>query len=307
MRSDGWGQFDTVRLVLAAVVAVGHTSEIFLNPFVEVPTAVWLITGALAQGAVLAFFLISGLVIGRSLVRSAKHGDLMFFSFMKKRFARIYPPLLFSVALAAFLAWVLTHLHLEHYSGPATRITRNSFSYLANWPDVQSALLSFGFRGGLTGSSNGPLWSLALEMQAYVFAGLVAQIIAARTILVKVASVVVLIIALRMRGLHGLDFYQFACFGLFAAGIGVSFLPLRFPNVLPVVRLDFSYSLYILHFPITLFIFFLTCQGVPPSLTVLLMLIVTSLFVTILVSMASGLVFERRVWMSRIKAAASTA
>ncbi len=252
MASDGWDQLTTARLILASLVAVAHSIGIFGHPFGLVSDDAMILFGHVAKFSVLAFFLISGLVIGRSLIKRSVLGDWMLPHFMMARFLRIYPPLLFSVALCAVLDVTLRYLGLNHYTGPATNLVRDSFSYLDSWQDIKSSLLSFGFRGGLTGSSNGPLWSLTLEMQAYVFVGLAAQIIVARSVSLKVVSAVALVYALRVRGLDGLNGYHFACFGCFAAGAGLSFLPLRFPKLLPVVTLDFSYSLYILHFPIIL-------------------------------------------------------
>lgn len=299
MSNDGWDQLSTVRLILASIVAVGHAVGIFGYPFGLISETGLALAGYAAEFAVLSFFLISGMVIGRSLIRRVNEGDRLFLAFFKARLLRIYPPLIASVVLTGAFALILRVLHLDHYTGPASNLMRDSFSYLDNWPDVWKALITFGFRGGLGGSSNGPLWSLALEMQAYVFVGLVAQIIVAGSWSVRIASAVLLALALRARGLHGLEIYHYICFGCFAVGVGLSFLPIRFPKVLPVVTLDFSYSLYILHFPIMLFIFFIACQGNQPSLVMASMLIVASLAITTLVSMASGVVFERRAWIKR--------
>src|ERR1700720_2535241 len=97
MKTSGWDQLDTMRLILASIVAVGHAIEVFAIPFGLLPSLdvfAWA-----SEFAVLAFFAISGLVIGRSLTSSSKKGDWLFLSFMKRRVRRIYPPLLFSVVL----------------------------------------------------------------------------------------------------------------------------------------------------------------------------------------------------------------
>src|SRR6266568_4997036 len=97
MKADGWDQLDTIRLILASIVVVDHAAGIFGRPFALVSTEVsdWLAFGA--EWAVYLFFLISGLVIGRSLIRMSGNGDSLFLDFMRRRIARIYPPLLFSV------------------------------------------------------------------------------------------------------------------------------------------------------------------------------------------------------------------
>jgi peptidoglycan/LPS O-acetylase OafA/YrhL len=301
MRPDGWDQLDTVHLILASIVAVGHSIEVFAIPFGLLPSMdlfAWT-----SEFAVLASFAISGLVIGRSLIASSKKGDWLFLTFMKRRFRRIYPPLSFSVALTAGAALVLRQFGLDHYTGIALEPARVSFSYLDNWYEIAKSLATFGFRGDLSASSNGPLWSLVLEMRAYVIAGLVAQAIAARTKWVIAASVISVPIMLRARGAQLPDLYHFACFGCFAFGIAMSFFPLQFPRFVPVVAVDFSYSLYILHFPIMLFIFFVAFQGAAPSTTRLVSLISVSLIASVAVSIVSAIWFERHSWWRPRRAA----
>lgn len=289
--NDGWNQLDTVRLILAAIVAVGHAVGIFAHPFGF--ASEWL-NETLSDAsifAVLAFFLISGLVIGRSLQRLSKKSDLIITSFMWRRFLRIYPPLLFSVVLCVGLAEILHATGMDHYRGNAEPV-RTGFSYLENFRDVVIALMTFGFRGGLTGSSNGPLWSLALEMQAYVFAGLAVQIWVARAWEWKAVTAIILVVALRKRGALDLDLYHWGCFALFALGLALSRANLKFPHILPIVKIDFSYSLYILHFPLMLFVFFVTCQH-RPTADFAWVMVVTSLAASLAISAGSGLTLER--------------
>lgn len=288
---DGWDQIDTVRLLLASVVAVGHGVGILAHPFGYASEAFNDALSTASIVAVLVFFLISGLVIGRSLFRLCESGGLIFVAFMRRRVLRIYPPLLFSVVLCIALAGILQAAGMDRYSGTAEPV-RASFSYLQGLRDVIVAMMTFGFRGGLTASSNGPLWSLALEMQAYVFAGLAAQIWAARSWWGKTLSATLLITVLRWRDTSDLDPYHVACFGLFAAGMVASLAPIKFPAVLPVVPVDFSYSLYILHFPLMLFIFFVWCQQTP-SAAMAWTLVAASLAVSVAMSIGSGLTLER--------------
>lgn len=289
---DGWKQLDTVRLILASIVAIGHAVGIFARPFGAVSP---LINDGLSQAsevAVALFFLTSGLVIGRSLISKSRNGDRLFLVFMWRRFARIYPPLLFSVALTVSMALILRALGLDHYLGTTQGLTRDSFSYLDNIKDVERALLTFGFRGGFTGSSNGPLWSLALEMQAYVVVGLFAQAFYSRRVSITVLCLAGVAFAIRAREGAALNELSIICFGLFALGVLLNIAKPTFPKLLPVVPIDFSYSLYILHFPIMLFIFFLTCQGDVPFAKVW-SLVLVSLAAAVVTSVVSGLVIER--------------
>jgi peptidoglycan/LPS O-acetylase OafA/YrhL len=293
MQDDGWKQLDTLRLILASVVAIDHAIGIFAHPFGAVSEPIDDSLSFASEVAVGIFFLTSGLVIGRSLITKTAYADRLFVVFMERRFSRIYPPLLFSVALTASMALLLRSVNLDHYNGPAHDLTRDSFSYLEDIGDVEKALLTFGFRGGLTGSSNGPLWSLALEMQAYVIVGLVAQALYSSKIWIKIICPIGVAIAIRARGTSLPNELSLICFGLFALGVLLNLFRPTFPKILPVVPVDFSYSLYILHFPIMLFIFFLTCQGEIPPVSKLYFLMFASLAVAVTVSVFSGLFIER--------------
>jgi peptidoglycan/LPS O-acetylase OafA/YrhL len=293
MRYDGWEQLQTLRLILALVVAIGHAVGIFARPFGVVSESVNDALSSASEVAVGIFFLTSGLVIGRSLISKSVHGNRLFLIYMERRVSRLYPPLLFSVVLTASMAWVLRLSHLDHYVGPAHDLTRASFSYLENMGDVEKALLTFGFRGGLTGSSNGPLWSLAFEMQAYVVVGLLAQALYSTKIWIRPICLVGVAIAVRTISEGPLNQLSLICFGLFALGVSLNLLKPTIPKILPVTPIDCSYSLYIVHFPIMLFIFFLTCQGEIPPIAKSYVLMFVSLAVAVAVSIFSGRFVER--------------
>jgi peptidoglycan/LPS O-acetylase OafA/YrhL len=293
MQDDGWKQLDTLRLILALVVAIGHAVDIFALPLGVVSESFNDAFSLTSEAAVCIFFLTSGLVIGRSLTTKSHYGDKLFLVFMERRFSRIYPPLIFSVALTVSMALLLRSFNLAQYAGTAHNLVRESFSYVENIKDVEKALFTFGFRGGLTGSSNGPLWSLALEMQAYVVIGLLAQALCTNKLWIRTVSLIGVAIAIRARGTEMPNELSLACFGLFATGVLLNQLKPAFPKILPIVPVDFSYSLYILHFPIMLFIFFLTCQGEIPSLTKTYLLMFASLTIAVAISVLSGLFIER--------------
>jgi hypothetical protein len=63
--TSGWKQLDTARLLLSLIVVVAHANYVFITPLGY--TAMFPITEWMAKYAVLAFFVLSGLVIGRSL------------------------------------------------------------------------------------------------------------------------------------------------------------------------------------------------------------------------------------------------
>jgi peptidoglycan/LPS O-acetylase OafA/YrhL len=222
---------------------------------------------------------------------------------MLRRLRRIYPPLLLSIIICIATGYSLRALGLDQYSGPATPY-RTSFSYLDYLPEIAKSIASFGFRGSLHGSSNGPLWSLVIEMQAYVFAGLIAQAIVARSTLVRIVTLVAIVVAVRARGLQWPADYELTGFACFAAGAAASLAGTRLPRLVPSIQFECSYSLYIFHFPVFLAAFFLLCQG-EPSLLRITIAAVAGLAAMLGLSIVSGLFVEPfRGWRRRSLSAA---
>jgi peptidoglycan/LPS O-acetylase OafA/YrhL len=261
VRTDvpGWRQLDTVRLLLAAVVVASHAYYFFLAPLgyvVFASVAEWM-----AHYAVLCFFVISGLVIGRSL-RLRHEG---FVPFMIRRFGRIYPPLIASIVLVVAIAHALQWADVP--AGPLANggAMINSFSYdLGNFA---LSLATFGFRGRLASGANVALWSLVIEMRCYVVAGLLAQFVLARAPAAKAVSAIALLGVFAMLAADPtFDSLVAICYAAFAFGTALSFAVERIPHLLPEVRLDLSYSLYIFHQPVMLGLVSACYQPFFPSL-----------------------------------------
>ena len=119
--------------------------------------------------------------------------------------------------------------------------------------DITISLATFGFGGWLSSEANAALWSLVIEMRCYVMAGLLARIFRAGTPVGKAAAAIALLGAI---GLVATDRFLsplFAlCYGTFAFGLLLSRVVRQIPRILPEVRFDISYSLYIFHQPIML-------------------------------------------------------
>jgi peptidoglycan/LPS O-acetylase OafA/YrhL len=256
---SGWRQLDTVRLLLAAVVVASHAYYFFLAPLGYVAFAS--VAEWMARYAVLCFFVISGLVIGRSL--RLRHDG--FVPFMIRRVGRIYPPLIASIVLVIAIA------HALRWAGAPTGPLAdggamvNSFSY-----DLGRSALSlatFGFRGRLASGANVALWSLVIEMRCYVVAGLLAQFVLARAPAAKAASAIALLGALAMLAADpAFDSVIAICYAAFAFGLALSFVVERIPRLLGELRRDISYSLYIFHQPAMLGLVLVCYQPSFPSL-----------------------------------------
>jgi peptidoglycan/LPS O-acetylase OafA/YrhL len=257
--ASGWRQLDTARLILAAVVVASHAYYFFIIPLGYVALAA--VAEWMARYAVLCFFVISGLVIGRTL-RMRRDG---FVPFMIRRVGRIYPPLIASVVLVVAIAHALRWAGVP--AGPLANggAMVNTFSY-----DLGSSVLSlatFGFRGRLASGANVALWSLVIEMRCYMVAGLLAQLVLARTPAGKAVSAGALLGALVMLAVDPtLDSVIAICYAAFAFGLVLSPVVERIPRLLPEARVDISYSLYIFHQPVMLGLALACYQPLFPSL-----------------------------------------
>ncbi len=253
----GWGQLDTLRLVLSLLVVASHANYIFLVPLGHGAALVplqWL-----AWFAVLAFFVLSGLVIGRSL-RLNQDG---FFAFMQRRFWRLYPPL-----LACFAMMVVLDVAMKG-AGVSTEPIAQASPMLSSFAfDLQRAglcLITFGFRGWLSSDANGALWSLVIEMRCYVMAGLFAYIFLAKSRPGKLASAGAFCYLANFLLHDRLDYQISLSYLAFGAGLVLSLFVRDIPKLIPAVPVDLSYSLYILHFPLMLTAFFVVYQPAFPS------------------------------------------
>lgn len=166
-------QMDSIRATAALTVAVGHAHQIFIVP--TIATAA-LFFGLLAQAAVMVFFVLSGFLIGKSISRNVSRNNMHFewFEYGLDRFFRLYPPLLFSIAIMSII-WLLAPIIFPsgttEYLHAASSYTRTGVHL--NWPDIKGALIfQNGFRT-TTPDMNGPLWSLSIEAWYYVLAAII--------------------------------------------------------------------------------------------------------------------------------------
>jgi peptidoglycan/LPS O-acetylase OafA/YrhL len=285
LRANGWGQLDTLRLLLAFVVAVAHANYIFFTPLGYV--AYFPTLRSLSYYAVLSFFIISGMVIGRSLFMR-RDG---FFAYIQRRVWRIYPPLvaifLFMLLLDAILDW------LGVVKQVAVRATPLEGGFDFDLQRAAICLLTFGFRGWLASGANGALWSLAIEMRCYVAVGVVAQVFLGKTSVARIGSGLLAVLILReiVRDPRFLEFLP--CYLCFICGVGLSLFLKRLPTIVPTVPIDVSYSLYIVHFPIMMAAFLIFYQGASNSTFKSVMFFLATIFVSILISIVSANTIEK--------------
>ncbi|HBN6068648.1 acyltransferase [Enterobacter cloacae] len=295
---------DTLRGLAAVIVVICHCSQLFINQHLP---EYYRFFAVLAQSCVMIFFVLSGFLITKSITGSiARNGSLDLKDYAVKRFARIYPPLVFSFIIVAVLS-ILSHQFFISTDGSLSTangwVNRYGFDVdIISY--VPSALMSNGFIGGMSPASNSPLWSLSIEVWYYVISGLILSgrkelIIAALAVgyvgisnnppffYYSVVWVVGAILCLMHDGVikysklvttaallisAAYAFYRLAVIynqfnnsnlmlanvsiGLFMAALmqkSVIERDLRL-SIIPSMA-SFSYTLYIIHFPILLFVF----------------------------------------------------
>ena len=259
--ASGWKQLDTARLILSSIVVASHVFYFFLTPLGYVtfaPVMEWM-----ARYAVLCFFVLSGLVIGRTL--DVRHDG--FVPFMIRRVGRIYPPLIASVVLVMAIDNVLRTCGVPAQGLANAGPMINSFSY--DLRAIALSLATFGFGGWLSSEANAALWSLVIEMRCYVVAGLLAQIVRSSTPAGKAIAAIALFGAIGILATDRLLSPLFAlCYVTFAFGLLLSRVVKRIPRLLPEIHVDISYSLYIIHQPIMLGLVLACYQPSFPSVEV---------------------------------------
>ena len=168
-------QLDSARGFSALVVVVAHTNQFIVAPvFGKWTTAL----GLLAQSAVMVFFVLSGFLIGKSISGNvARHGGrFSALEYAIDRTLRIWPPLALAVAGLVALAWAAPWIFP---SGTADFLqlegqTPGRSGIEIDRKELLGAL--FALNGYLTDTprSNGPLWSLSIEVGYYVAAAIIA-------------------------------------------------------------------------------------------------------------------------------------
>jgi peptidoglycan/LPS O-acetylase OafA/YrhL len=149
---------DFIRLFLALSVVASHSWH---------PVKGRGIFDSLGQIAVYSFFLISGYLITASWIHTPNKAE-----FFKKRFLRIYPAFLVCLVVTAFFFVPIIYLlekhtfegFISHYLVESYRFVSDNlliyiqnptnFDFIANKPVMHD--------------TNGPLWSLIIEVKAYI-------------------------------------------------------------------------------------------------------------------------------------------
>jgi peptidoglycan/LPS O-acetylase OafA/YrhL len=258
--------YDVARGGSALVVLVAHAVHSYWVRYTGPDAALATVTSLCASYAVYVFFGLSGALITRSILANvSRNGRFDGADYLASRIARIYPPLIGSIVLMYAIVLVIRYFDLPGgrypYGLPSDLFqVRETFGFAAkHW---KNALIA---EGGFL-QPNGPLWSLYIEMKIYIVAFGVAGLVfwrnaSSKTIGLAIAG------AGFYYGQQSTDFAFYLSIWLAGAALNVPFFANRIGfidlgNGIAVRSLantaGYSYSLYILHFPLLLFTMSLT-------------------------------------------------
>ncbi|MFN3782359.1 MAG: acyltransferase family protein [Spirosomataceae bacterium] len=150
MKIEKVNNFDLVRLIAASQVLIWH-SAVHLNLFN--PNS-WVLKVVYNFPGVPIFFAISGFLITSSINKV----NFTFLSYLKNRFLRLFPALLFCTLFTAFL---LLHSEIGASLSDWGLYFLAQLSFLQPW--VPNSFKSWG-----VGHPNGSLWSISVEIQLYL-------------------------------------------------------------------------------------------------------------------------------------------
>ena len=166
--------FDMWRGGSALVVTFGHMVQIFAPAF---PVAARSLAAALAGAAVMAFFVISGFFIHKSIAQYWVD-QVNWRGFVKARVNRIYPPFVLCIVVTISLYYLAPTFFTSGSTNFLNPTDRTEFSLSGLWLTI---LFLNNFFGPAL-SANGPLWSLTYEIWYYTIAILAVLAISGRRI-----------------------------------------------------------------------------------------------------------------------------
>ena len=161
---------NAIRLILALAVIVSHSFPLSLGPGGEEkgePLVSWTHQESAGTVAVNLFFLISGMLITASWLRSRSMQD-----YLMKRVLRIYPGFIVAVGFSGAIIWMLC----PEFRANAGHGISWTLLMLRDWLFLTSA--SLGRKGIFAGNpfpniANGSLWTIEAEFRCYLLVAVI--------------------------------------------------------------------------------------------------------------------------------------
>ncbi|MFK8330715.1 acyltransferase family protein [Pseudomonas sp. BJa5] len=170
LTQDQSQQLDSIRALAAFAVLLGHTYQTLLLPTLG---SWFTVVVLVAQFAVMAFFVLSGFLIGKSACNNVrKHTVFSIGDYTKARVLRLYPPLIAALMLMLFLGLIAPHFFPSGSNAllPIEGVDFIRTGFVTSTADIWGALTFLNGFKVENPSANSPLWSLSLEAWYYVIA-----------------------------------------------------------------------------------------------------------------------------------------
>ncbi|WP_026607166.1 acyltransferase family protein [Methylocapsa acidiphila] len=172
-KSHRWPLLDCLRATAALLVLFAHSRDFYFPNFDKLVgphgaflTLFYFITD-LGDEAVVIFFVLSGFLVGGSLVESAQRGSFDLAHYLVARFTRIYVVYLPALAITQAIFWFGSILLNDAEDGALTRHQELDFGGVSQAVCDLSGLQGFSCRAW---EQNPALWSLGFEWALYLFA-----------------------------------------------------------------------------------------------------------------------------------------
>jgi peptidoglycan/LPS O-acetylase OafA/YrhL len=164
---------NAARWISAFAVVFGHLCNIILDK--EAPAHDWLpyrvliALSGFSHGAVIVFFVLSGFLVGGSVLTGLHEGRFQFTSYLISRISRLYTVLVVAILLGGVLDLLgIQWLNQSHYYDRPDSVLWYSVRANLDWSILLGNLLSCQTILTPTLGSNSPLWSLANEFWYYM-------------------------------------------------------------------------------------------------------------------------------------------
>lgn len=176
VKQENWAEshLNAIRGLAALAVVFGHARVLFFQPLTQAATGDAVVRHAtLGQEAVMVFFVLSGYLVGGSVLRSFRRGNWSWRDYLVRRLVRLWIVLIPAIALGVLLDSLGAHMFGgagSLYSAPpgqdfvsagALATERDGSVILGNLLFLQTILVP-------PIGTNTPLWSLANEFWYYL-------------------------------------------------------------------------------------------------------------------------------------------
>lgn len=260
-RSWGSVHLNAIRGAAALIVLLGHTRGLFFSsltasggtPQAAASYVAQIDRATVGEEAVIIFFVLSGYLVGGSVLRSVKNGTWSWKDYLFKRITRLWvvliPALIFGICLD-FLGMHYFGSDASIYAGPASSLVPHDLPARLTWKVI--AANAFFLQGILspTAGTNNSLWSLAYEWWYYLqFPLLILAFAKATKPLLRVLYLALLLGSTFFVGSEIVSFFPTWLLGAAIAAIPVTSLSRRF--VAPLLVLSVSSLLLIKRFDLS--------------------------------------------------------